>query len=388
MGLAVLVAVTVAKVVLAATLGWSEDVNNYYARAQSVLSGKWPGLPASAWLFPMIGDYFISALCLLIAQASGLSFGFIFKLPSIVADFIIALLILRISGGSMVASMLYMVNPVTISLSVYHGQLHTVAVCAVVLALWLADRGRFYLGACVLAIAAVIRQHFAPLLLSLVARRGRFHYGALLIFCIAFLILNIPFVAFQADPEAFRITVMPYGTWGYSMLLLQGPRVLEFLDIHALDGVLQYANEAVRQHLTIGPALWVSIFVAWSVWHPHRHLWQSTLLFVLGLYTMSAGIGVQYLVWALPFFIVVSLWRALVYSALAGVFIVGNYAIWRLNGKYGVESFTANLQLLSLGELTTVFFVGFVGLGMWLFCAHTSWILLRQPDVESYARPS
>ena len=85
----------------------------------------------------------------------------------------------------------------------------------------------------------------------------------------------------------------------------------------------------------------------------------------------------QWLVWAVPFWLVVNRREAMRYSLLAGAFLAGCYWQWGLNEKYGVGSLTAHLNQLTTGDLVGVLLVGAVGLLTWLYCARTAWRLVR-----------
>ena len=96
---------------------------------------------------------------------------------------------------------------------------------------------------------------------------------------------------------------------------------------------------------------------------------------MLGIYSVSPGFGVQRLIWAVPFWLIDNPREAIGYSALAGAYLAGSYWQWSLNAKYGVGSITANLDLLTWGDLAGVFLVGAIGFLTWVYCARAAWRL-------------
>ena len=130
-----------------------------------------------------------------------------------------------------------------------------------------------------------------------------------------------------------------------------------------------------------GPILmwvWTAAFVMWVCkLGSTLDLWKTGLVFLVGLYAASPGFGVQWLVWALPFWLIVHPRGALGYSALAGAFLAGSYWQWSLNVTYGVGSLTASLGVLSRGDFAGVILVGILGLLTWVYCVWTTWRLTR-----------
>jgi len=170
--------------------------------------------------------------------------------------------------------------------------------------------------------------------------------------------------------------------------LLQVPRVLALIGWRT-GGAFAVVSESIQRW---GPAfLWVWA-VTFSVWCLRQALlrrldpWRASLLFLVGLYAVTPGLGVQWLIWALPFWIVVHSRQALAYSLLAGAFVAGSYWQWTLIPRYGVRSLTANLSMLSPADLLGIFVVGAVGVLTWMHCVWASWRLLRGDDSDQRSR--
>ncbi|MBI3021877.1 MAG: DUF2029 domain-containing protein [Candidatus Omnitrophica bacterium] len=377
-----LVGITGVKLLVASLWGTTADIPQTLEQAQSFLAGEDVLNPASTGgnpsFFPL-GHYLLASWCLLASQWTGLSFAFLIKAPAILADLLVALLLRLVPRGGDQAAFLYLVNPVTFLLSVYHGQLHTVAMAAAVLALWLDARHSRWLVGLALGMAAGIRQHFGVLIVPFLLRRDTRRWVIALSFGSMVGLMNVWFLT-SASPERLLAPTWTYGSWGYTMLLLQGPRVLAALGFHGLTNALAQVNALLR---AVGPAIywvWTIGFLCWVWRRSHRtgiHPWEAALLFLVGLYTVSPGFGVQWLVWAIPFWLVVNRLEAMGYCALAGAFLIGSYWQWSLNAHYGGGALTTKLHLLTKVHLAGVILVGAAGVATWLYAARTTWRLWR-----------
>ena len=371
-------AVTAVKLALAARWGWTQDIPGTQIEAEGFLA-SWRGAGGHPTVFPL-GYYALSCGALLLSQWTGAPFACWIKVPAILSDAVIALVLRKVRGGGDRAAALYLLNPVTMLLSVYHGQLHTAATAAAVLALWAAERGRWGWAGVALGAAVSIRQHFGLLLLPLLCRRqGRVRLAAAFAATVALTVLPL-----SARYPAGRLAspVWVFGAWGYGMLLLQGPRLLAQLGGPDVTAMAAGLIQTLQAH---GPKLywlWAAAFAAWT-WRARARLqtasssWRAALLWLVGLYAMSPGFGVQWLVWALPCWLIVDRPQAWRYSLLAGLFLAGSYWQWTLPGAYGVDSITANLGRLRPADLLGVCAVGIIGLATWWMSVRTAWRLLR-----------
>ena len=299
-------------------------------------------------------------------------------MPAILADLVIALLLNSSPRGGRRAALAYLLNPVTFLLSVYHGQLHTAATAGAVLALWAADRGQGGLSGVALGAAVSIRHHFGLLIAPLLLRFQAHRCAIALAFGLIVVLANAPLLgSYRSGRLAAPIWV--YGAWGYTMLLQQGPRVLELIGLRGASSMVAGVNTLMR---AAGPAVywaWAAVFAAWT-WRRARQgtltdAWRAALFFLVGQYAISPGFGVQWLIWALPFWLIVDAAGAVRYSVLAGVFLAGSYWQASLNAKYALGSITAHLPLLSPVDLAGVLLVGIAGLLTWGYCVRAAWRL-------------
>jgi len=143
--LIVFIVITAVKLAMAAVWGWTADIPQTEAQARAFLLGGDlldPAVTGHNPSFFPLGHYLIAAGCALASDATHLPFAFLIKVPAILADLAIASWMRTIPKTGNTGALLYLLNPVTWLLSVYHGQLHTVAVAAAWCAIWLAEERR------------------------------------------------------------------------------------------------------------------------------------------------------------------------------------------------------------------------------------------------------
>jgi hypothetical protein len=374
-----LVLITAVKLALAAVLGGTADIPQQLQQAEAFLAGRDVLDPRNTGNNPssfLLGHYFLATAALYVARATATPFAFWIKTPAILADLGVSLLLRRIPQAGGRAAVTYMANPVTFLLSSYHGQPHTVATAAAMLALWLALRERSLLAGLVLGLATSVRQHFAMLIVPVALRLARDRALALLVFASVLFALNAPLLA-SAHRTRLLAPSWPYGIWGYSIPLLQGPRVLAMAGFGGGDS-LAAINRMVVTYGSGVFLVWAFVFAVWVWRRPVVDLWHAALLFIVGFYALAPGFGVQGLVWALPFWLVVNYRGAVIYSALAGSFLAGIYWVWQFNARYGVASVTANLGVLSRTDLFLYLLVGGLGFVTWAYCVRSAWKLARR----------
>lgn len=374
---ACLVTATIVKLALASAAGGTADVRQYLQQAQAFLSGadvfdpRNTGHNAS---FFLIGHYALASVMALVADATGVPFTFWIKVPAILSDLGVSLLLQRTAGR--LAAVAYIANPITLLLSVHHGQLHSVATAGAFWAVERASARRPVASGCVLGLAASVRQHFAilvvPLLMFLSGRRR----SLVTTFLGVMVVVNLPLLA-SAYPWRSAGPVSTPGIWGYSIPLLHGPSVLALAGFRfpAPPGAM---NDALARYASLFVIAWTIGFLGWT-WRRHgTDVWRAAFLFLVGIYAVTPAFGVQWLVWALPFWLVVDARGALVYSILGGLFLMGTYSVWTFPARYGVRSITANLGLLSPVDLGVYLLVGALGIVTWVHCAMTAWRLVHE----------
>lgn len=372
-----LVAVTIVKLALAGIVGGTSDVQQRFDDARAFLAGADVLDPHSTGGpgFFLFGHYALVVAAFSSAKATGLPFIFWIKVPAILSDLAVSLLFRAKPLETSRLALAYMFNPITLILSVYHGQLHSVAVAGAVWAVQLALTGSPVRAGAVLALATSVRQNFAVLIAPLLMWTRERRMLTCLVFGSILIAFNLPILL---NPHAMR-TLAPmsnYGIWGYSIPLLQGPRVLALLGkhTHALDS----PNQWLQAYSSVLYGLWFVMFVLWLWRRPTHDLWLETCVFFVGFYAVSPKFGVQWLVWAVPFWLVVDYAGATIFSVLGSAYMLGGYWVWTFNARYGVVSITANLHVLTPFDLTLYLTVGILGFVTWLYCVWSVWRLLQK----------
>jgi hypothetical protein len=375
---AFLLAATALKLLACPFGGGTADVHQQHEQARAFMAGldvldpvNTGGNPS---FFP-VGHYIIAALARLTAMATSTPFLFWIKVPAVLADLAVAGLLRRVPSAGDRAAVLYMLSPVTLLLSVHHGQLHTVAAALGAGALVLADRGRPIWAAVTLGFAASVRQHLAVLVLPFARRLGAHAAWPLLAFAAVMAVVNAPLLRSEHLDRTLAPT-WALGQWGYSILLLQAPRILALFGVDAAPLFTGVIDLLARRGGLLYFA-WALLYALWVWRRPGVDVWRGALLFFTGFYAVSPGFGVQWLVWALPFWFVVSLRGAVVYSTLAGTFAALLYWVWTFNATYGTTSITADLRVLEPADLALYILAGILGVVTWAHCVHTAWRLWR-----------
>jgi hypothetical protein len=373
---AVLVVATLGKLALAWVAGDTADVRQYLQQARAFLSGADvfdPRSTASNPSFFLIGHYALAALTAVVADATGLPFRFWIKVPAILGDLGAALLLCRMPRAGDLAAIAYIANPITLLLSVHHGQFHSVATAV---AAWAVERGvAGHATGCgvLLGLAASVRQHFGAFVVPILVSRSERNRGLVTAFLAVMIGVNLPLLVTSAHLWRAAAPVSTPGIWGYSIPLIHAPGVLALMGWHLQRPV--GLSESLARHGGLVLLVWTVMFLAWVVRRRETDAWRAALLFLLGIYAVAPAFGVQWLVWALPFWLVVDARGAMGYSVLGGLYLAGTYWVWTFPARYGVRSITADLGVLSPGDLALYFAVGGLGVVTWLHCARTAWRL-------------
>ena len=263
------------------------------------------------------------------ALASGLElpFALIFKLPMIAADVAIAAALGWVAGRdrrpSLALTAAYALSPLGVLISAYHGNTDCAATALALAAALLLTRG--FPAAAGLALAAAMNVKLIPILLlpALLLQcrdtraAGRFA-AALALGLLPFL----PFVA--AQPLAFYQATLGRG----SELNLWGLTAFFYAGLEATASPI-WLQRIASIYLGYGLYLFLGLITLVSLLGRLRHWWNPFSLcaasFAIFL-TLAPGFAVQYLVYALPFLLLVDFRSGLAYSVLAGVFAGVVYA--------------------------------------------------------------
>ena len=333
--------------------------------------------------------YALPAAMLLLSSLSGLPVTFTMKLPAIAGDVLAAAVIRgaarRSDRSSTVLAAIYLLNPATVMLSAYHGNVDPLMAALMIAASLLASRGAPLGAGAVLGAAIALKPPAVlalPLLLmrpATAASRGWLAAAAVGVP----VALSLPFALDDPGfPRVFDYASL-YGVWGVPLLLEQSRNVVTQLTTGA-PVVIAMLEQVNRVAIVAGRYVAAAVLVAWFFWIARRRdtisetASREIAATFLVFYVVAPGFGVQYLGWALPFLLVHS-WRlGIAYVAVITPFLAGRYAQALLPEKYGVESVTAKLAILSGADLALVVATGGLAVLAWLSCLLILWRLVGE----------
>jgi hypothetical protein len=260
-----------------------------------------------------------------VAQATGLPYVFAIKLPAVLADIALTALIYKAvkddgkpheTAGFF--ALLYALNPVSLLVTSYHGQFESITLLLLVLAWFFWHFGRRRRRSGIALGFAILNKTwpvvFLPvILMRLRERRERLAYSLLaigvpLLFMVAYLLI------FSADPQPMLRRALTHrgvaGYWGPGAIL--APAAIQLPDLQPIvDGLLGLKNALLL--LAVGFALWQT---------RRQPALDALLTLLLCLFVVTVGFGIQWLVWLVPFGILVMADRWIKWYSLAAAFML------------------------------------------------------------------
>jgi uncharacterized membrane protein len=234
------------------------------------------------------------------------------RLPGIVADFIVVLVLVRLSKRDarfripVWALALFAISPVSVMVSGFHGNTDPVVVMFLVLAAYMCLRERPVLCGIFFALSCQIK--VVPLLLLPIIFCFWLGRGAAMRFTIPFVLLCVtmwaqPLIKF---PMLFLKNVLSYGSfwggWGISYWL----RLTRWQQFNGRPFDLSPAAAATALLLKLGIIAAV-LMIAWRRRYlPGRGVIDSLAYAWIIFFVFSPGISVQYMVWLAPFILILS----------------------------------------------------------------------------------
>lgn len=259
-----------------------------------------------------------------IAPSLGVPFHVAIKLPGSIGDLATVLLLfhfVRARRGwgpyALVPAALYALNPIPAMISAAHGQFDSLPVFFTLLAFHLRDRerkGAVELAAVSLGIGIALKAYPALLVpyLALTAPAGR----------------RMTTLGAAAMPVLLAMVVYVLAA-GYSPAMLT--HVIGYLSTTAMGWRIFTQGAALPAALLI--AAWIAsdlltmIFAAVGPWllFPRQAVLGAAVTFAFFL-TVAPQASVQYLMWGLPFFCLVTTTGTVIYSAVGAVMMLAFYA--------------------------------------------------------------
>jgi len=266
-------------------------------------------------------------------RSYGLTFPFLLRLPGIVADFVVVLVLVQLSATDARfripswALALFAISPVSLMVSGFHGNTDPVVVMFLFLAAYMCLRERPILSGIFFALSCqvkVIPFLFLPIIFFFWLARG-----ATMRFTIPFVLLSVtmwaePLIKF---PTLFLKNVFSYGSfwgeWGFTywLRLTQLP---QFNGTRPFN--LPWSAAAVALLFKVGIVAAVLV-IAWR----RRYLRERAVIDSIAcawiiFFVFSPGICVQYMVWLAPFILILSpaLYAWLVFTSSVFLFFFYN----------------------------------------------------------------
>ena len=358
------------RLVVAFAFWGSIDVTLEIYHGQRINSGQ------SSWTSKLPIAYMLPAWMQSLSLIASIPENVAQKLPAILGDMLAALLLWRLSVRSerpWLWPAVYLLNPVTIMLSAYHGNVDPLMVAAMLWALALLWNDRSVTSGFALGLSILMKPTallvLPPLAFPLTWRSLKFIAAALLTaasICVPFILIDPTFGRFLGSYGG------AYGEWGLPLILRE---IGHAFNLHAETA---WVEQFGRYVMVAALAVWfVYMMKRWrleSLTGNARAIAATWLFF----YVIATGWGVQYLSLALPFLLIVSVRLAVIYSAATAPYLLATYLYAGKFGKYAGQSAFGHLGSLPVVDLAIlVANRGFAVLA-WAMCAYILWRLCSE----------
>ncbi|HYC88858.1 MAG TPA: glycosyltransferase 87 family protein [Thermoanaerobaculia bacterium] len=366
----------------------SEDVTVQIYHAWRIREGH------SAWTSKLPIAYYAPRLALEIALQTRFPEHASHKLPAILGDMLVAVLLLRIatrrgSPRRWLWPAVYLLNPATVTLSAYHGNIDPLMAAAMLWALDLRWREKPIAAGASLGLALAMKPTAIlqlPALMIPLRAKGNIRLalaalGVLAAICLPFLL---------TDPEFGRFLTGyggAYGEWGITLLMRNLDQNLAsrlaFLP-GGVAGMLHTANTMLEQH---GRYLLAAVLAAWFLYALRR--WRSLdfeenarviAATYLVFFVFATGFGPQYLSLVIPFLIIASLRLSVFYLAVLSPYLIVTYMFSWAFKKYEGQRVFDRLGTLPKSDVFLLLANRGLTVVAWAAGAWVLWRLLRQKN--------
>ncbi len=311
-----LVALTLKLAIAYNTIGTNDAVFFYgFAKVLSQHDLEWTYQHSHYFNHPPLPAYYLRGIYALTEQRwcqdIGVHFPFLLRLPGIIADFLVVLVLLRMTKTDLYipiwALALFALSPVSLMVSGFHGNTDPVMVLLLVCAGWMCLRSRPVLGGLFFALSCQIKivpLLFFPAFIFFWQSQGKsrsFLIPAAMTTCLMWLepLLNFP--------TLFAKNVLAYGSywgiWGITYCFrLTGFRQFSRVSFFDLEPA-QNLVVTVLKVVIVSAALWI----AWRQRHARgRAFIESLACTWLTFFIFAPGVCPQYLIWFAPFILILS----------------------------------------------------------------------------------
>ena len=311
-----LVAMTLKLALAYNTIGTNDAVFFYgFAKVLNEHGLQWTYEHSRYFNHPPLTAYFLRGIFTITekhwCQDLGIHFPFLLRLPGIVADFLVVLVLLQFRKIDLRiptwALALFALSPVSLMVSGFHGNTDPVMIFFLVCAVWMCLRDQSALAGLFFALGCQIK--IVPLLLLPAfvfywwpQKRIR---GFLIAGAITTLVLwSEPLLNF---PLLFAKNVLAYGSywgiWGITYLFratgLPEFSRLSFFDLEPAQTIIM----TVLKLIVVSAALWI----AWQHRRARGRAFIESLAYTwLVFFIFAPGVCPQYLIWFAPFILILS----------------------------------------------------------------------------------
>jgi hypothetical protein len=303
------------------TFGTNDVVTFYqFARTLSAHGLEWTYRHDISFNHPPLTAYYLCFIYKMdqvpFLRENGINFPFLLRLPGIVADLVVALIVIRVAArdrrlrSSPWAVALFVLSPVSLMVSGFHGNTDPVMVMFLVLTAWFCLKENPWLAGLCFALSCQIK--IVPLLLFPVLALFWWHRRTLVSFVIPFALASIVLWSqpLLSCPGLFLKNVLTYGSfwglWGITYWL-------RLTDIAGLNMVTFYNFPWPEFIVVTALKIFIVSCVLLLAWRRRalnsRSLLDSIAYAWIIFFIFSPGVCAQYMVWLAPFILL--LWPRL-----------------------------------------------------------------------------
>jgi uncharacterized membrane protein len=322
------------------TIGTNDAVNFYgFAQALSSHSLEWTYEHSRYFNHPPLTAYFLRSIYGITEQQwcqdLGIHFPFLLRLPGIIADFCVILVLLKFGKCGVNipfwALGLFAMSPVSLMVSGFHGNTDPIMVLFLVCAVWMCLRNQSVLAGVFFALSCQIK--IVPLLLLpafLFFWRSQLRLREFVapIAVITAVLWLEPLLNF---PVLFAKNVFGYGSywgiWGITYCLrLTG--LQKFTSVAFVD--LEPSQQIVMSTLKVLIII-ATLIIAWRRRNLPRSEFVNTITYTwLAFFVLAPGVCAQYLIWLAPFVLIA---RPRLYSALLATSSIFLFAFYNSTAR-------------------------------------------------------